>query len=334
MKVLMIGGTGRISTAVSQLAVKKKIDLWLLNRGKHNDKVPKKAHILVGDIYQPDEIKQLLEGHFFDTIVQWISFTEDHVKRDVELFKPFTNHFIFISSASVYQKPVQSLPVTEDAALGNEYWEYSRNKQKCEEYLRSIQSKDFQVTIVRPAHTYDETTVVSELKSYAHPFTIVDRVLKGKKIIILDQGLGLWTLTSNKDFANAFVDLFGNKKTYGETYHLTSEFVYTWDRLYEMIGETLEMKVKAIYIPTDFVLQYFPELIGDLKGDKNHDFYFDNSKIKSVAPNYTSEIDYGNNLKIAIKRFLKNKDLQTVDVDFSRKYDECIKAFESTFTQK
>ncbi|AIO19200.1 NAD dependent epimerase/dehydratase family protein [Candidatus Izimaplasma bacterium HR1] len=329
MKVLFIGGTGVISTEVSKLAIKKKIDLWIFNRGKNNTKLPKKAYAIRADINNIDEMKRKLEGTMFDVVVQWISYTVDDVKRDYELFKGHTKQYIFISSASAYIKPIPDLPITEDMPLGNDYWEYSKNKQLCEEYLNTVNSEDFNVTIIRPSHTYDDSKLVFQLKSRKHPYTIVDRILNNEKIIMPDKGMSLWTLTYSGDFAQAFVDLFGNEATYGETYHLTSDKVYTWERIYEIICEKLDRKPNALYIPTDFLLNYFPSYKGELLGDKNHSLFFDNSKIKAVAPNYRSKTDYGDIVKKAIERLLTDNELQTIDNDFLNKYNQCIKDYEA-----
>ncbi len=329
MRVLFIGGTGVISTEVSKLVLKKKINLWLLNRGKHNHKVPRKAKTITADINNTTEMRDLLEGQMFDVIVQWISYTVDDVKRDYELFKGHTKQYIFISSASAYIKPIPTLPVTEETPLGNDIWEYSKNKQLCEEYLHTVDSDDFNVTIVRPSHTYNEEKIVFQLKSRNHPYTMVNRILNNEKVIMLDGGMSLWTLTSSKDFAYAFADLLGNEASYGETYHLTSDFVYSWERIYELICEACDRKPNPVYIPTDFALKYFPEYKSELLGDKNNSLFFDNSKIKEVAPSYRSEVDYGNVVKKAIKRLKKDSSLQSIDSDFNSVYDMCIKDFEA-----
>ncbi len=329
MKVLFIGGTGIISTAVSHLAVKKKIDLYVLNRGKHNHKLPEKVKVLNGDINNKTEIKSLLKNHYFDSIVQWISFTENDVKRDYELFKGHTKQFIFISSASAYKKPIPFLPITEEIPLGNKYWEYSENKRYCEEYLLSVHSDDFNVTIIRPSHTYNDEKLISQLKSRNHPYTMIDRMLNNKPIIIPDEGMDLWTITYSEDFAYAFVDILGNKKTYGEYYHLTGDKVYTWERINEMICDAVGVKPNIIYIPTDFIIKYFPDFEAELLGDKNNSSIFDNSKIKAVASHYRSKVDYSNIAVKAVQRLLNNKELQTIDVEFNKRYDELISAYQS-----
>lgn len=328
MKVLFIGGTGIISTAVSKVAIDRGIDLYILNRGHRNDKLPEGAKILVGDIYKPDEVKEVLKGHFFDSIVQWISFTVEHVKRDYLLFKEFTNQYIFISSASAYQKPLPYLPVTEKVPLGNKYWEYSENKKKCEEYLFSIQDPNFHVTVIRPSHTYNEEMLISQLNSGQKPYTLIDRMLHDKPIILPDDGQSLWTLTFNQDFASAFVDVLGNRKTYDDFYHLTGDKVYTWEQINQMICDAVGVKPNVIHIPTDTILQYFPEFRGELYGDKKDSATFDNTKIKEIAPHWLSRTEYGDIVKLAVKRFLDDPNLQEVDEDFNQRYDALIEAYQ------
>lgn len=328
MKVLFIGGTGIISTAVSKEVVKRGIDLYVLNRGNHNDVLPDEATILIADIYNEKQVREVLKGHYFDAIVQWIAFTVEHVERDVELFQSFTDQYIFISSASAYQKPLPFLPVTEDMPLDNPYWQYSKNKQLCEEYLLSQQKDNFHVTIIRPSHTYNEKMLISQLKSNQHPYTMIQRMRDGKPIIIPDEGMQLWTLTYNADFAQAFVDVLGNPETYGEYYHLTSDKVYTWERINEMIAEAVGVTPHVVYIPWDRIFQDFPEFKPEILGDKQKSLIFDNSKIKSVAPNYVSETDYGNIVKLAVEYYDNNPELQSIDEEFNARYDTLIQAYQ------
>jgi nucleoside-diphosphate-sugar epimerase len=328
MKVLFIGGTGIISTAVSQVAVDRGLDLYVLNRGNHNELLPQKATILIADINDTKEVHKVLQGHTFDAIVQWIAFTVDDVKRDVELFKPYTSQYVFISSASAYQKPLPFLPVTEDMPLDNPYWEYSKNKQRCEEYLLSQQCDDFHVTIIRPSHTYNDKMLVSQLKSNRHPFTMIHRMRQGKKIIIPEQGMELWTLTYNQDFAQGFIDVLGNPQTYGQYYHLTSDKVYTWERINEMICEAVGVEPHIIYIPWDRIFNDFPEFKPEILGDKQKSLLFDNKKIKNVAPHYTSKTHYGDIVKNAIKYYDNHPELQTIDEEFNVRYDRLIADYE------
>jgi nucleoside-diphosphate-sugar epimerase len=333
MKILVIGGTGVISTAVCKEIIHKEHDLYVLNRGNRNDKLPEEVTVLQSDINDIVNTKNVLEGHHFDSVIQFISFTVEDIKRDITLFKNIAKQYLFISSASAYMKPLPYLPVTEEMELGNPYWEYSENKKKCEEYLLQHPMDNCNVTIVRPSHTYDETMLISQFKSRRYPYTMIDRIMNDKQIIIPDEGMSLWTLTFNKDFAKGFVDLIGNKDTYGNYYHLTGDKVYTWERINEMICEELGKKPQIIHIPTDFILTYFPEFRGELYGDKKDNLLFDNSKVKQVAKHYTSETDYHQVLPEIIAYYTEDENHRKIDEEFDLLYEACIKDFVSCKNQ-
>ncbi len=324
MKVLMIGGTGLISTAVVEEALSRDMDIYLLNRGNNKASFSKPVNHIIADIYDEVGVLKALGEHKFDVIVDFIAFTVDHVKRDYRLFKDKTNQYIFISSASAYQKPLPKLPITEEIPLDNKYWKYSQNKKYCEEYLLGLNDPNFNVTIIRPSHTYNDHGLIFQLKSGTHPYTMIDRMLNHKQIILPDQGESKWTLTYNKDFAKAFVDILGNKDTYQNFYHLTSEKVYTWNEIILSMYKTLKVEPNIVYIPTKEILKYFPEFEGELYGDKYESAIFDNSKIKKVAPNYTSVTEYPDIVKNAINYYLSHEELQKIDHEFIKRYEKLI----------
>jgi len=328
MKVLFIGATGLISSAVSDLAVKKGIDLYLLNRGNNKNNIPKGAKSIISDIFDEEGTKEMISNHSFDVVVDWIAFEKEHVERDYRLFHGKTKQYIFISSASAYLKPIPSYPITENIPLGNKYWPYSDNKRVCEEFLASVHSEDFNVTVIRPAHTYNDDVVVSYMTSWPHPYTAIHRILEGKPTIIPGNGKSLWTLTHNTDFAKAFVEILGNPLTYGEQYHLTSNFTYTWERINEIICECLGVTPNIINIPTDFIIKHAPWLEGELVGDKDWSLIFDNSKIKSIAKDYEATTKYEDIAPKAVQRYLNNKELQTVDHDFDKLMDKIVKEYQ------
>lgn len=329
MKILFIGGTGLISTAVSKKLLDQKQELYLLNRGNANDKLPKGAHILIADINDKKAVRAAIEGLSFDVVVDWIAFTKDHVERDVSLFKGKTKQYVFISSASAYHKPILQYPITEEMPLYNPYWGYSDNKRVCEEYLKKQDAKDFAVTIIRPSHTYNDEKVIAIMKSWAHPYGVIDRILKGKRTIIPGDGTSLWTLTHNTDFADGFIPVLGNKAAYHETYHITSDFMYTWDQLHEMVCDALGVKPNIIHIPTDFIISIAPHLEGELKGDKIWSMVMDNAKIKAIAPKFKSTVDYRNVVKKAVKRYMDHPNLQTVDDEYEELMDEIIRRYQA-----
>jgi len=330
MKVLFIGGTGLISTAVSKLAIEKGIELWVLNRGKSNYDLPLSINQVTLDINDKENVKEFLKNHYFDSVVDWIAFNLDDVKRDYELFKGYTNQYVFISSTSAYIKPITKLPITEDEViLDNKYWDYSKNKQICEEYLLLLNDKDFNVTIIRPTYTYNDRSVIAQLNSWEYPYTLIDRMKKGKPVIILNEGKELWTLTYNMDFAYGFLDILGNKETYNDFYHLTSDKVYTWLEIHQILEKALNVKVEVLFVPMDDVIENYKEIEGNLKGDKGHSLVFDNSKIKKVAPNYKSETNYEDVINKIVSFYENNKEFQVVDQEFDKKYDELVKLFKN-----
>ena len=327
MKVLFIGGTGEISKAVSHLAVEKGLDLYVFNRGNNNHLIPDNVTTITGDINNEEEASKLLKGHSFDCVVDFVAFVKEQCERDYRLFKGNTKQFVFISSASAYQKPVLDYPITEKTPVVNPYWEYSRNKIACEEYLRSVDSEDFNVTIVRPSHTYGNDKLITIIKTWGGEYGHIDRLLKGKPIIIPGDGTSLWTITHNSDFAQAFVPVLGNPLTYGETYHITSDAVYTWERLNEIISDCIGVTPNVIHIPTDFILKYLPHMEGDLLGDKTWSAIFDNSKIKKIAKGYKSVVRYEDVALLAVKTYMEDKNYQHIDQDFEKVYDTIIEDY-------
>jgi nucleoside-diphosphate-sugar epimerase len=323
MKVLFIGGTGIISSAVSRLAVEKGIELYHLNRGKSHRKIDGVKNIS-GDIRNVEETKQVLKGYFFDVVVNWISFIPEHVQTDIEIFAGKTNQYIFISSASAYQKPILKLPITEETPLVNLFWQYSRDKAECESILMEANRKNnFPVTIVRPSHTYDNTLIPNDWG-----YTILDRMLKGKKIIIHGDGTSLWILTHNSDFAVGFVGLFGKNEAIGEAFHITSDELLTWNQIYKMMADELGVPLNAVHIPSDIIAKYNPEHGAGLLGDKSHSVIFDNSKIKKLVPEFDCKIPFSQGVKEIIAWYKNNKDWQVVNEEINKSIDEIIGAYE------
>ncbi len=323
MKVLFIGGTGIISSAVSRLAVDKGIELYHLNRGKSHRKIEGVKNI-TGNIRNVEETKKVLADYSFDVVVNWITFIPEQVKADIEFFTGKTKQYIFISSASAYEKPISKLPITEETPLINPYWQYSRDKATCEKTLmEAFKTQDFPVTIVRPSHTYDNTLIPNDWG-----YTILDRMIKGKKIIIHGDGTSLWILTHNTDFAVGFLGLFGKKEAIGEAYHITSDELLTWNQIYKMMADELGVELKAIHIPSDFIAKYNSEHGAGLLGDKSHSVIFDNSKIKKLVPEFQCKIPFSVGVKEIIGWYKNNKDWQVVDEAINKSVDEIILAYE------
>lgn len=308
MKVLFIGGTGVISSACSELAVEKGITLYHLNRGRSHRKI-EGVHRIYGDIRNKNEVKNILKDYTFDVVVNWICFTPEHIQNDLEVFRGKTGQYIFISSASAYQKPPQQLPVTEATPLDNPFWQYSRDKIACEKILMDeFHQNKFPATIVRPSHTYDQTLIPSDWG-----YTVLDRMKKGKPVIIHGDGTSLWTLTHHRDFAKGFTGLLGNQKAIGEAFHITSDELLPWNNIYELMARELGVPLNAVHIPSDYIAEIDPRMKGSLLGDKAHSMIFDNSKIKRFVPDYQAKIKFAEGVKEIIGWYENHPDWRKTD---------------------
>jgi len=329
MKVLFIGGTGNISTSVSRLAVACGIELYLLNRGKRGTAVPG-AKVLIGDISKPDEMRSILTDHAWDSVVDWIAYTVTDIQRDFELFKGKTKQFIFISSASAYQRPAASPFVTESTPLANPFWEYSRNKIACEEKLMSLyRGENFPVTIVRPSLTYD--TVIPVPVGGWTEYTTVDRIKKGKKIIVHGDGSSLWTVTHAEDFAKGFVGLLAHQQSIGHAFHITSDEILTWDQIHQAVAEAVGREAHIVHMASDFLASCDEEFRGSLIGDKATSVIFDNSKIKRFVPGFTATIPFRQGIKRTIDWFEADPSRQIIRKETNDMMERMIAQYERVF---
>ncbi|MCL4394753.1 MAG: SDR family oxidoreductase [Chloroflexi bacterium] len=327
MKILFIGGTGIISSACSQLAVERGIELYLLNRGQSQRPVPAGAHVIREDIGNAGSVRDALKSHRFDAVVDWIAFTPDQVQRDIDLFRGLTAQYVFISSASAYQTPPTSLPVTESTPLDNPYWDYSRNKIACENLLeQEYRASQFPATIVRPSHTYDRT-----LLPFEGHYTVVDRMRKGKQVIVHGDGTSLWVLTHHRDFAKGFLGLLGNIHAIGEAYHITSDELLTWNQIFEILGHAAGATPRLVHVPSDLIAAYDAEWGASLLGDKAHSMVFDNTKIKRAVPGFAATIPFSQGAKEIVEWHDADPARQVVDEKLSARMDRILAAYEAAW---
>lgn len=325
MKVLFIGGTGFISTAVSRQAIASGLDLYLLNRGLRDAQLDG-SHNLTADIHKPEEVRAALQGMQFDTVVNWVAYTPDDIERDLALFQGRVNQYIFISSASAYQKPPADYLITESTPLYNPYWDYSRNKIACEDrLLRAYRDEGFPVTIVRPSLTYDSNFPIA-LGGWGC-YTLADRLKKGLPIIVHGDGASLWVVTHAEDFGRGFLGLVGNAQAIGHAFHITSDEVLTWDRIYQTIAEALGVQANIVHIPSDFIARVAPEKRGSLLGDKTWSVVFDNSKIKRYVPGFQAVIPFREGIRRTLQWFDADARRQRVDETINQQFERILKAY-------
>ena len=334
MKILFIGGTGIISSACSDLAVARGHELFLVNRSISKKlPVPESATVFQADVHTEEaRLATLLADHHFDVVVDYLAYHPHDIERDLRLFSGRTDQFVFISSASAYQKPVRNYFITEETPLENPYWEYSRNKIACEDRLmQAYRDEGFPVTIIRPSHTYGPTQIPFGVSSWMHPWTVVDRMKRGLKVIVPGDGTSLWVLTWNADFAKALVGLLGNDKAIGEVFQITSDEVLSWDQIHLEAYHALDLEPNLIHIPSDLIAVYDPDSLGSLVGDKANSVVFDNSKVKRFVPDYSCDVNWAEGVRRSLSWFDAHPEFQTIDHEMNMVWDRIISSYQRAF---
>ena len=331
MKILLIGGTGTISTAISQRLADFNHELYLLNRGNLNETLPSHIQFIKADINNEKEAEEKLSGMEFDAVCDFIGFGKPQLERDYRLFNGKTRQFVYISSASAYNKPPRDYVINEGTSLANPYWEYSRNKIECEEYLMKMyREKGFPVTIVRPSHTYCEKSVPLGVHGKNGSWQVIKRMLEGKPVIIHGDGTSLWTMTDSRDFAKGFIGLLGNPHTIGEAFQITSDETLTWNQIYKTIADCLKVKFKPYDVSSALLAAVSDyDFEGSLTGDKSNSVVFDNTKLKKAVPDFAPSIRFEEGVGRTLEYVLSHKECQVEDPEFDSWCDKVINAMET-----
>jgi nucleoside-diphosphate-sugar epimerase len=321
-KILFIGGTGVISSACTPAAMAAGFEVTLLNRGHTERQIPSGVEILQADYHDPEDVAEQLAGRYFDSVVNWIAFTPDQITRDIQQFSGRVGQYIFISSASAYQTPPETLPVTEETPLENPFWEYSRNKIACEtELTHAGKVQEFPYTIVRPSHTYDRT-----LMPFRGGTTCLDRLLKGQEVIVHGDGSSLWVLTHHQDFAKGFTGLLCEDQAIGNIYHITSNELLTWDQIMWSLAGAAGVEPKIVHIPSEVIQRYDPDWGASLMGDKSHSMIFDNTKIKQLVPDFEAVIPFRQGAREIVSYYLEDEERlkARIDPELNRTIDQIL----------
>ena len=330
MKVLFIGGTGTISMAITRELANRGDELFLLNRGNRTSELPENVKVINADINDEELVKEKIKDLEFDAVCDFIGFVKEQVERDYRIFKNKTKQYMYISSASAYNKPVRNYIITEGTTLANPYWQYSRDKIVCEEYLMKLYREEgFPVTIIRPSHTYDERSVPIGVHGNKGSYSIIKRMLEGKPVIIHGDGTSLWTMTHNSDFAKGFVGLIGNPHAIGEAFQITNDETLTWNQIYETIAKVLNVKLNAYHVSSDFLADVSDYgFDGGLMGDKACSVVFDNSKLKKAVPEFRPTVHFEEGIRKTIENVLANPALQIEDPEFDAWCDKVVEVLE------
>ena len=340
MKALFIGGTGTISAAiVRKLSDDPRWEVWTLNRGNRTHALPDTVHVLKADIHDEADAAEKLKHMNFDVVCDFIAFREEDVARSYRLFAGRTAQYIFTSSASAYHKPANDYIIREGTTLANPYWQYSRDRIACEEFLmRKYRDEAFPVTIVRPSHTYDERRIPVGVHGKNGSWQVIRRMREGKPVIIPGDGTSLWTLTFNRDFATGYVGLMGNPRAIGEAFQITGDEVLTWNQIYATIAGALHVPLHACHVASDYLAaageKYGYHFKGELTGDKAVSVVFDNSKLKRLVPEMATTIPFSAGVRIALPYILTHPDeCQKPDPDFDAWCDKVIATLNASLNQ-
>ena len=328
----MIGGTGTISSAITRQLAAAGYDLWLLNRGNRKDEVPGNVKQVITDINDEETVLQQLGDATFDAVCEFIGFLPSQVERDIRLFSGRTRQYVYISSASAYNKPARSHIITEGTTLANPYWQYSRDKISCEELLMKAYREDgFPVTIIRPSHTYCERGVPVSIHGPKGSWQVLKRMMEGKPVLVHGDGSSLWTLTWNEDFARGFIGLLGNPKAIGEAFQIMSDEQLTWNQIYECVAQALGVECHPYHVASSFLAAVCPEdydLTGNLLGDKAVSVVFDCKKLKRAVPGFCATIRFDEGVRRCVSHLLAHPELQVEDPEFDVWCDRVIEAQE------
>ena len=333
MKILMIGGTGTISSAITRQLAANGHELWLINRGNRSDELPEGVRLVTGDINEhPDEVVAKLGDETFDAVCEFIGFLPEQVARDITIFSGRTRQYVFISSASAYNKPVRQYVISEGTSLANPHWEYSRNKIACEELLmKAYRENGFPATIVRPSHTYCERGVPVSVHGPKGSWQVLKRMMEGKPVIVHGDGSSLWTLTWNEDFARGFIGLLGNPTAIGEAFQIMSDESLTWNQIYQSVADALGVAFKPYHISSDFLAAIAPaayDFEGNLLGDKAATVVFDCSKLKRAVPGFCATTRFDQGVRKAVAYLKEHPEAQIEDPEFDAWCDRVIEMME------
>jgi nucleoside-diphosphate-sugar epimerase len=332
MKVLLVGGTGTISTGVEKVVIEERgYELYVLNRGSQRslDRMHPEAHLLKADYNDEESVKAALGDLHFDTVVDFrIQGVADQEKA-VRIFDGRTDQYILISSGTVYRKPLEKYLVTEDMPLGNIHSAYARNKVASEMTLRKYIEKGFPGVIVRPSLTYADFNPLVAINSRKDPYSIIWRMRKGKPIIVHGDGTNLWTITHNTDFGRGILGICGNPKAIGEAFHITSDEVLDWNAIYTELAHAAGVDANLVHIASDFIGDFEPGLRESLEGDHAVSMVFDNTKIKTFNPDFKYQVPWAEGAKRIVSWFDADPAVrETADEEWDQKMDALIEMYQ------
>lgn len=317
-RILYIGGTGTISAACVRRSLHLGHDVTVVNRGSARRPLPDDVRELVADVRDADAVRRVIADEQFDVVAEFLAFTTEHVQADLDQFAGRCGQYVFISSASAYQKPPQHLPITESTPLRNPFWKYSRDKIACEDLLvGAYRERGIPITIVRPSHTYDDRMIPT-----MGGWTDIARMRQGKPVVVHGDGTSLWTLTHSDDFAVAFAGLLGHPSAIGEAFTITGTHAPTWNQVYGWLADAAGVaEPDVVHVASDAVAEFAPDLAPGLLGDKSHSVVFDVSKVTALVPEFRTTITFDEGARRILAHYDAHPSDQRVDETLDAAFD-------------
>jgi nucleoside-diphosphate-sugar epimerase len=324
MHILFVGGTGNISTDCAALLHARGHEISVVTRGRST--VPTGYRVVQADRKDPSALRKALREVSPDIVVNFLGYELAEVQADYDLFRHNVRQYVFISSATVYEKPPRQLPIAETSPLGNPFWEYAQKKLACEQWLLERWREDhFPLTIVRPSHTYSRRWIPNPVSSSSYSFAA--RLEEGKPIYVPDDGENPWTLTTSADFAVGLAGLLDNTRALGESFHITSDEVLTWNQIVAEIAAALGVRSpKVVKVPTDLICQVAPQMTGTLRGDKAHPGVFDNAKIKRFVPDFKSHTPFAVGVRRSVEWLRAHPEQQNLSPQVDKTCEAVVEA--------
>ncbi len=326
MRVLIIGGTGILSSAVVDECLNQGIEVTMINRGNRPIFINEKAELIKSDIFDVDGLKTRLQGRHFDSVIDFLVLSKPDVVRSINTFGKVSDQYVFISSAQVYNTSYSGV-LTETAESPHPQWAYSVNKGICERYVaEKCKELGLNYTIIRPGVNYGNTRIpYGVFPRIGQHWTFVARILAGKPILTWNNGENQLNLTRVEDFATGVVGLLGNSMAYNEPFNVVGDYVYSWKEVLDTLGNLIGKEVKTLDIPLAF---YCMELNGmkreELLAGRANDLVCSNEKLKSVVPDFRTRYQLEEGLAMTLDFYKSNNYYQGFDYEWDAECDRVI----------
>lgn len=326
--ILIIGGSGIISTGTTNAAIDKGWNVTVLNRGRHGLELLKDGYeIIQCDINDTEQAKEKLKDRCFDNVIDFVCFNEEDARKRIALFSGKCGQYIYISSATVYERPSRQFPIREDTPHKNPYSAYARNKYAGElTFMNAYRETGFPVTIIRPSLTYGDTQIPMATGSWTYPWSFAKRILDGKPVVVHGDGTGLWSFCHNTDFAKGVTGLMENHQSVGETFHITTDEILTWDESVKCVARALGKEAVIVHATAEQISRFMPGMKSNLLGDKSTSAVLDTSKIKRFVPDFRCEVRFEEGMRRTVAYILAHPEWQKIDEEWDKAMDAIIEA--------